>query len=97
MSVVIVASIVGIGLMSTPNGNPSYIKYSGDALITQEIKFKLLANTITRGTTIAVKTQAGAVLLSGYTANEEEKSAAESIAYRVRGVKSVSNEVAVRP
>jgi osmotically-inducible protein OsmY len=74
-----------------------YVSYSGDALITQSIKSKFVTAKDTGGTSISVKTFDGVVLLSGYAKNDEEKSAAEGIAHQARGVKSVKNEVTVRP
>ena len=46
---------------------------------------------------IRVETQNGTVMLSGFAKNSTEKSTAESIARGVSGVKSVRNEIAVRP
>ncbi len=72
-------------------------RYSGDALITQSIEAKFFAIKETGGTSINVKTVNGEVLLSGFAKTDEEKSAAEGIAHKVRGVKLVKNEVIVRP
>jgi hyperosmotically inducible periplasmic protein len=36
-------------------------------------------------------------MLSGFAKNATEKSTAEAIARKVKGVKSVKNEIAVRP
>ncbi len=71
--------------------------YTGDALITQSIEAKFFAVKETGGTSINVKTFNGEVLLSGFAKNDEEKAAAEGIAHKVRGVKTVKSEVIVRP
>ncbi len=97
ISIFFVACLLGYVFFSKPHFNPGYISYSGDALITQAIKSKFVIDKDTGGTSISVKTLDGAVLLSGYAKNDEEKSAAEGIAHRVKGVKSVKNEVTVRP
>lgn len=73
-----------------------YVSYSGDALITQAIRSKFTVVKDTSLTSINVRTSDGAVLLSGFSRSEEEKSAAESVAHQVSGVKSVKNEVTVR-
>ncbi len=73
-----------------------YVSYSGDALITQAIRSKFTVAKYTTSTSINVRTSDGAVLLSGFSKSEEEKSAAESAAHQVSGVKSVKNEVIVR-
>ena len=49
------------------------------------------------GTSISVETLNGTVMLSGFAKNDLEKSTAERIARDVNGVKSVKNEIAVRP
>ncbi|MGL6109116.1 MAG: BON domain-containing protein, partial [Rubrivivax sp.] len=46
---------------------------------------------------ISVETLKGTVMLSGFAKNATEKSTAESIARGVSGVKSVKNEISVRP
>jgi osmotically-inducible protein OsmY len=46
---------------------------------------------------IGVETLNGTVMLSGFAKNATEKSTAESIARKVNGVKSVKNQIAVRP
>lgn len=71
--------------------------YSGDALITQSVEAKFFALKETGGTSVNVKTVNGEVLLSGFAKTDEEKSAVEGIAHKVRGVKVVKNEIIVRP
>jgi hyperosmotically inducible periplasmic protein len=97
ISIFFVACVLGFVYLNKPQANPGYISYSGDALITQDIKSKFVTDKDAGGTSISIKTLDGEVLLSGFAKNEEEKSAAEGIAHRVRGVKSVKNEVTVRP
>ena len=46
---------------------------------------------------IKVETLNGNVMLSGFAKNNTERASAEAIARKVSGVKSVRNEVAVRP
>ena len=46
---------------------------------------------------IHVETLNGTVLLSGFAKNSAERSSAENIARGLNGVKSVRNEIAVRP
>ena len=49
------------------------------------------------GTASSVEMLNGVVLLSGFAKSLTEKSAAENIARGVNNVKSVKNEIAVRP
>jgi osmotically-inducible protein OsmY len=44
-----------------------------------------------------VETLNSTVLLSGFAKNTMEKTTAESVAMKVNGVKSVRNEIVVRP
>jgi osmotically-inducible protein OsmY len=71
--------------------------YIDDAGITTQVKAKMLENPAVAGTSISVETLNGTVMLSGFAKNATEKSTAESIARGVSGVRSVKNEIAVRP
>jgi osmotically-inducible protein OsmY len=71
--------------------------YVDDATITTQVKARFIDNDQVDGTSITVETLKGAVMLSGFAKSATEKSTAESIARRVNGVKSVHNEIAVRP
>ena len=73
-------------LLGQPIAAPAYVSYSRDAVITQTIKSKFVMDAQASGTRINVKTLDGAVLLSGYAKSDKEKSAAEGIAHRVKGV-----------
>jgi hyperosmotically inducible protein len=39
----------------------------------------------------------GTVMLSGFAKNSTEKTTAESLSWKVNGVRAVKNEIAVRP
>lgn len=71
--------------------------YIDDTTITSQIKSRFLESKDVAGTSISVETLNGVVLLSGFAKNTTEKSAAESIARRVNGVKAIRNEIAVMP
>jgi hyperosmotically inducible periplasmic protein len=71
--------------------------YVDDATITTQIKSRFVENKDVDAASIKVETLNGTVMLSGFAKNATEKSAAESIARNVNGVKSVRNEIAVRP
>jgi hyperosmotically inducible protein len=68
-----------------------------DTAITTEVKARLLENKDVAGTSISVETLNGTVMLSGFAKSATEKSTAESLAWKVNGVKAVKNEIAVRP
>jgi osmotically-inducible protein OsmY len=71
--------------------------YIDDTTITTQVKARMLNNPDVAGTSISVETLNGTVMLSGFAKNATEKATAEQIARGVNGVKSVKNEIAIRP
>ena len=71
--------------------------YIDDATITSQVKSRMLDNPNVAGTSISVETLNGTVMLSGFAKSSAEKDTAERIARDVNGVKSVKNEIALRP
>jgi len=71
--------------------------YVDDTTITTQIKSRFYESKDVAGTSIRVETLNGTVMLSGFAKNANEKSTAESIAKEVNGVKSIKNEIAIRP
>lgn len=71
--------------------------YVDDASITTGVKARFVENKQVDALSIKVETLNGTVMLSGFAKNSAEKATAESIARSVNGVKSVRNEIAVRP
>jgi hyperosmotically inducible periplasmic protein len=71
--------------------------YIDDTAITTAVKARLLENKEVAGTSISVETLNGTVMLSGFAKNTTEKSTAESLTWKVNGVKAVKNEIAIRP
>jgi hyperosmotically inducible protein len=71
--------------------------YVDDAGITTKVKARFIENKQVDATAISVETLNGTVMLSGFAKNANERSTAETLARGVAGVKSVRNEVVVRP
>lgn len=71
--------------------------YIDDTGITTLVKSRLLEDKDVAGTSISVETLNGTVMLSGFAKNALERNKAETIARGVKGVKSVKNEIAIRP
>ncbi|MEO6363465.1 MAG: BON domain-containing protein [Caldimonas sp.] len=71
--------------------------YIDDAAITTSVKARMVEDKAVDAAAIKVETLNGAVMLSGFAKNSLEKNTAESIAMKVKGVKSVQNNVVVRP
>jgi hyperosmotically inducible periplasmic protein len=71
--------------------------YVDDSAITTAVKASFVENTMVDAAAISVETLNGTVMLSGFAKNPTEKSTAETLAWKVKGVKVVKNEIAVRP
>ena len=71
--------------------------YVDDSVITTSVKTRLLEDKDVAGTSISVETLNGTVMLSGFAKSSLERNKAETLARNVKGVKSVKNEIAVRP
>jgi len=71
--------------------------YAGDTTTTAEVKAKLLADDIVRSRTVTVETTDGVVQLSGSVENKAQSERAESIAKAIDGVKSVKNDLSIKP
>jgi len=57
----------------------------------------MLDNKAVAGTSISVETLKGTVMLSGFAKSSDERSVAEQLTWKVDGVKSVKNQIVVRP
>jgi osmotically-inducible protein OsmY len=71
--------------------------YVDDAGITTLVKARMAESKVVSATSISVETLNGVVMLSGFAKNTLEKTEAERIAHGVKNVKSVRNEIAIRP
>ena len=78
-------------------GQESVGAYIDDAAITTGIKARMVEDKSVDAASINVETLNGNVMLSGFAKDRLEKQTAESIAMKVKGVKSVQNNLAVRP
>ena len=71
--------------------------YVDDSVITSKVKTRLYKDKTTSGWDIKVASSGGVVQLSGFVKSEAEKSKAGELAKSVQGVKSVSNDLIVKP
>jgi hyperosmotically inducible protein len=78
-------------------GQESVGAYIDDTGITTLVKARFFEDKDVAGSSIGVESLNGTVMLSGFAKNNVERTKAETIARGVRGVKSVRNEIAVRP
>jgi len=72
-------------------------QFVDDAAITTAVKARFVENKQVAASSINVETLNGTVQLSGFAKSAEEKSTAEALARKVNGVKSVKNDIAIRP
>jgi hyperosmotically inducible periplasmic protein len=97
----ILAAMTGLTLVTTGcavlRGQESAGAYVDDAAITTAVKAKLLEDKTTGGLSINVDTLNGTVALSGFAKSNAEKAQAEAIARNTKGVRSVRNNLIVRP
>lgn len=98
----IAAAMTAIVLLTTAGcavtrGQETTGAYIDDTGITTMIKSRYVENKQVDAASISVETLNGVVMLSGFAKNAAEKNTAESIARGVSGVKSVKNQIIVRP
>ena len=78
-------------------GQESVGAYVDDTAITTAVKARFVDNKEVDATSISVETLNGTVMLSGFAKSGAERTTAENLTRKVEGVKSIKNEIAVRP
>lgn len=71
--------------------------YIDDATITAAVKAKMIDDKSVAASSISVETLNGMVQLSGFARSNVEKAQAEALARTVKNVRSVRNDIVVRP
>ena len=71
--------------------------YASDTAITTEVKTKMAADKTVAATAINVETMQGTVQLSGFAKSQAEKDRAAELARTAKGVRTVRNDIIVRP
>ncbi|MEO8523929.1 MAG: BON domain-containing protein [Caldimonas sp.] len=92
-----VAALVITSGCAVSRGQETVGAYVDDAAITTSVKARMVEDKQVDAAAIKVQTLNGEVMLSGFAKSWNEKNTAESIAMKVKGVKAVKNEIAVRP
>lgn len=91
------ASLVALSGCAVTRGQETVGAYVDDTAITSGVKARFIDNREVDAASIKVETLNGTVLLSGFAKNNTERTTAETIARNVSGVRSVRNEILVRP
>jgi osmotically-inducible protein OsmY len=93
----VAASLITLQGCAVTRGQESVGAYVDDSAITAAVKARFVENKEVDAAAISVETLNGTVMLSGFAKSMTERSTAEALAMKVNGVKSVRNELAVRP
>ncbi|MCO5975515.1 BON domain-containing protein [Ideonella oryzae] len=100
----VAAALVAVGAAMTvlpgcavTRGQSTVGEYIDDASVTTAVKAKFVESKAVDAVAINVETLNGTVMLSGFAKSLNEKAEAERLAWTVKGVKAVRNELAVRP
>jgi len=72
-------------------------EYIDDATITTRVKAALVDDPQVKAREVNVETSRGVVQLSGFVANSNDASRAVALAQKVPGVKSVKNDIRIKP
>jgi osmotically-inducible protein OsmY len=94
MTAIVLLTTSGCAVMRDQESVGAYVD---DSTITTQIKARFVENKQVDAASISVETMKGTVMLSGFAKNSAEKATAENIARGVNGVRSVRNEISVRP
>jgi hyperosmotically inducible periplasmic protein len=89
-------TIIGSGC-AVGRGQETVGSYVDDTGITAAVKAKFVEDKTVSASALSVETLNGTVQLSGFAKSTAEKSQAETIARGVKNVKSVRNDIVVRP
>ena len=90
-------TLLGATGCAVTRGQETVGAYVDDTAITTSVKARFIDNKDVDASSIRVETLNGTVMLSGFAKNTLEKTTAGNIAMKVNGVKTVKNEISVRP
>ena len=95
------AALAGITVINSGcaivRGQETTGAFVDDTAITTAVKAKMVEDKTVAASSISVETLNGTVQLSGFAKSAAEKMQAENIARGVRNVKSVRNDIVIRP
>jgi hyperosmotically inducible periplasmic protein len=89
--------VVTLAGCAVSRGQESVGAYVDDAGITSMAKSRMFEDKTVSGSSISVETLNGMVQLSGFAKSYEEKMQAENIVQNIKGVKSIRNNIIIRP
>jgi osmotically-inducible protein OsmY len=95
------AAVAAIALIAMPGcavtrGQETVGAYVDDSAITTAVKARFIEAKDVDASAISVETLNGTVMLSGFAKNSTERASAETLTWKVNGVKAVKNQITVR-
>ena len=93
-SAIALTSVLGCASTPTQEGTGEYVD---DAVITTKVKSAILGEPTLKSTEISVETFKGVVQLSGFVSSAAAENKAVEITRSVKGVKSVKDDMRVKP
>lgn len=90
------AIVISVSSCSVASGRLTAGEYVDDTTITSKIKAQIFDNPKLKVMQINVETFQGVVQLSGFVDSEASRNTTENIARKVKGVKSVKDDIVVR-
>ncbi len=97
LAAVMVASTLVMGGCAVTREQSTVGQYVDDSAITTQVKARFAESPVVSAMAINVETLNGVVQLSGFAKNANERTTAESIARNVSNVKSVKNDIVIKP
>lgn len=97
LAAVMVAVTLTMGGCAVTRDQSTVGQYVDDSAITTQVKARFAESPVVSAMAIKVHTLNGTVQLSGFATSATEKNEAESIASKVPNVRSVKNDIVVRP
>ncbi len=94
------AAVLLAGALAACAGSPtqeSTGEYIDDSAITTKVKSAFIEDKVVKARDVQVETFRGVVQLSGFADNRTEIDRAVHIAHHVPGVKSVKNDILIKP
>lgn len=95
-SALLIAFMTLVGCASTSN-NEGAGEYVDDTVITSKVKYAVMSEDTLKSSEINVETYKGVVQLSGFVSTQKEIAKAVEVTNMVKGVKSVRNDIHIKP
>ena len=97
LALVAAATVVTTQGCAVARDQQSVGSYIDDATLTTRVKGKFAEDPTVSAMAISVETLKGQVQLAGFAKSATEKSRAEDLARNTSGVRSVKNDIVIRP